>query len=208
MPKDRFLNLSAEKQERIMLAAVNELARVPFDEMSINRIIRDAGIPRGSFYQYFEDKNDLLLYIMKGYHEKMRDNIRHTLMQSNGDIFKVFTNALHLTIEFGTNNGNFGFCRNVFSNMRLNEENNFELVRINIADLLEEFMPIICLDNFKYTHKDDLLRICEIVSVLLRRTITQVFADIENIEQHKLNFESEITMLKHGILHKEGGCNV
>ena len=50
MPSERFLHLPEEKKMRIIKAALKEFARVSYDEISINRIIQDAGIPRGSFY--------------------------------------------------------------------------------------------------------------------------------------------------------------
>lgn len=50
---------AAEKRERLLLAAEEEFARVPYAEASINRMIRAAGIPRGSFYMYFRDKEEL-----------------------------------------------------------------------------------------------------------------------------------------------------
>ncbi|MBR3569954.1 MAG: helix-turn-helix transcriptional regulator, partial [Oscillibacter sp.] len=59
MCKETFLRLPEEKRARIVNAAWDEFAAVPFADASINRVIRAAGIPRGSFYQYFEDKNDL-----------------------------------------------------------------------------------------------------------------------------------------------------
>ena len=42
-----------------MNAIMHELMRVPFSEISINKIIHEANISRGSFYQYFNDKYDL-----------------------------------------------------------------------------------------------------------------------------------------------------
>ncbi|MDR1194120.1 MAG: TetR/AcrR family transcriptional regulator [Peptococcaceae bacterium] len=64
MPADRFFNLPAAKRERIFQAAVREFGRCRFSEASINQIIKDAGIPRGSFYQYFAGKEDLFLYVL------------------------------------------------------------------------------------------------------------------------------------------------
>ena len=50
MPSATFANLPAQKQERLLEAATREFSRRPFSEASINQIIKDAGIPRGSFY--------------------------------------------------------------------------------------------------------------------------------------------------------------
>ena len=67
MASERFLNLPEEKKQRIIAAAREELSRVPYDALSINRIIKEAGIPRGSFYDYFADKDDLIEYLMGDY---------------------------------------------------------------------------------------------------------------------------------------------
>ena len=65
MPSKTFFHLPAEKRERLLLAAEGEVARVPYAEASINRMIRAAGIPRGSFYMYFRDKEELFHYLLK-----------------------------------------------------------------------------------------------------------------------------------------------
>lgn len=63
MPKDTFLNLSAEKRNRILNAAMSVFSKVHYKKVTIDRIVNDAGIPKGSFYQYFEDKDDLYQYL-------------------------------------------------------------------------------------------------------------------------------------------------
>lgn len=63
MPKDTFNNLSADKKCRIFKAAVQEFSTRRFSDASINQIVKAAGIPRGSFYQYFDSKEDIYLYM-------------------------------------------------------------------------------------------------------------------------------------------------
>lgn len=65
MPNKTFYNLTQKKQDRILNAAINEFSRYPFKSASINRIIKEANIPRGSFYQYFDNKKDIYLYVFK-----------------------------------------------------------------------------------------------------------------------------------------------
>lgn len=65
LPSSTFLNLAPEKQEKLLSAAVREFTERPYNEASINRIVREAGIPRGSFYMYFRDKEDLFHYLME-----------------------------------------------------------------------------------------------------------------------------------------------
>ena len=64
MPKETFFNLPEEKRALISSVAIDEFANYSFDAASINRIVTSAGIAKGSFYQYFEDKRDLFLYIV------------------------------------------------------------------------------------------------------------------------------------------------
>ena len=65
MPKETFLKLPEEKKDKIIKAAKKEFARVPFEQTSIKNIVEDADIARGSFYQYFESKEDLLRIYFK-----------------------------------------------------------------------------------------------------------------------------------------------
>ena len=71
MPSSTFLNLPAQKQEKLLEAATREFSQRPYNEASINQIIKDAGIPRGSFYMYFTDKEELFRYVLSGYVDQM-----------------------------------------------------------------------------------------------------------------------------------------
>ena len=64
MPKNTFFNLPKEKRERIIKTAIEEFAQAPYQDISINHLIKCLGIPTGSFYQYFEDKKDLYFHIL------------------------------------------------------------------------------------------------------------------------------------------------
>lgn len=64
MPKQTFFNLPGEKQKRILNVAVKEFSEQGYKGANISRMVLEAGIAKGSFYQYFEDKDDLYLYIV------------------------------------------------------------------------------------------------------------------------------------------------
>ena len=70
MPKATFFRLPKAKQQRLMDAAYQEFARAPFNEASISNIIKQAGIPRGSYYQYFDDKADLYFYLLENVRQR------------------------------------------------------------------------------------------------------------------------------------------
>ena len=64
MPKQTFLNLPEEKRKVIIHAAVDEFAEYGLETASTNRIVANSSISKGSFYQYFEDKQDVFMYLL------------------------------------------------------------------------------------------------------------------------------------------------
>lgn len=67
MPTNTFYNLPKEKQEKVLEAAKEEFFRAKDGNVLVKNIVISAGIPRGSFYQYFESKEDLIDFIIKKY---------------------------------------------------------------------------------------------------------------------------------------------
>ncbi len=102
MPKTTFQNLPEEKRRRILAAISREIARVPFEDTSINRIVQDAGIPRGSFYQYFEDRDDLFQYMFLYYqHQTLRVDFNYFLNYT-GSAETVLCEVFGLIAKYGT----------------------------------------------------------------------------------------------------------
>lgn len=60
-----FFNLSKEKQARIIDSAILQFSRAHYNKVTIDSIVEGAGIPKGSFYQYFKNKDDLYDYIFE-----------------------------------------------------------------------------------------------------------------------------------------------
>lgn len=65
MPTQTFFNLPQEKRQAILDAALDEFAGNDYRNASISRIVARTGIAKGSFYQYFDDKKDLYLYLIE-----------------------------------------------------------------------------------------------------------------------------------------------
>jgi AcrR family transcriptional regulator len=58
MPKDTWTNLPESKRARILEVAMREFGARGFSAGSLNVIAREAGIAKGSLFQYFDDKLD------------------------------------------------------------------------------------------------------------------------------------------------------
>ncbi len=81
MPKHTFYDLKPQKKAIVFQAAVKEFAVYSFDESNISRIVKAADIARGSFYQYFEDKGDLYLYVLEEIGKAKREFIEPALVR-------------------------------------------------------------------------------------------------------------------------------
>ena len=100
MPTERFYRLPKEKIEIIRSAAIHEFKRVPPVEVSINRIVQEADISRGSFYTYFDDKYDLLKWLMEDFIENYRRFYVEGLKENHGNIWKVLEEVFDNTITW------------------------------------------------------------------------------------------------------------
>lgn len=106
MCTETFLRLPEEKRTRFLNAAWEEFTATPFVGVSVNQIVRRAGIPRGSFYQYFTDKNDLFSYLLEEMRNHLKEEYRQVLEDNGGDIFQAqldcfdrMTSRDHLTLD-------------------------------------------------------------------------------------------------------------
>lgn len=102
MPKQTFFNLPAEKRETIMNAAVEEFAQYGLENASTNRIVKNSGIAKGSFYQYFEDKQDVFMHVLERIEqEEMAFFQTKHPPDHNMDVFHYFRWMIKTGMEFG-----------------------------------------------------------------------------------------------------------
>lgn len=117
MPTETFFNLPKEKQKRILLAAKKEFSRAGLNEASIANVIKDATIPRGSFYQYFENKEDLFYYYLHTIGENSHRKLIQSIKKANGNVFEGFETLFSEIIPKIFVGDHALFYKNVFMNM-------------------------------------------------------------------------------------------
>ncbi|MBE6082910.1 MAG: TetR/AcrR family transcriptional regulator [Tissierellaceae bacterium] len=202
MPKTTFYNLPPEKKKRIFEAARKEFSRVPYNKASINQIIQDANISRGSFYTYFEDKKDLVQYMMDEYATKLVIQGKKTLENSNGDIFATFTDLFNFTLEYSIVRDAMSMFKNIFVGMHtsgdfaisetFNFRNEMEDIKALISNINTENL---CVDN-----KEELKDLLEILICIMKFSILHAPTTSENLPQAKAHFLNKINIIKYGIL--------
>ena len=100
MIKKTFYNLPEEKRQRIIDAIMKEFSSSTAEKVSINRIIKTANISRGSFYQYFDDKVDLVEVLTKKFIDLSLEGANIALKYSNNDIFYTYEKLFEIISDF------------------------------------------------------------------------------------------------------------
>lgn len=200
MPTSTFYNLPEEKKEKLLDAIKNEFTRVPYSEVSINKIIQAADISRGSFYQYFEDKDDMLSYIMLGYQKAVFDVAKNSLIASEGDLFQMFLVIYHFAIDFVMEESTNSFLKNVFADTRINTGLFTKRSKEEVLNhLTEQFMPYANLNLLDLQDKEDLSNIVELLAATTRDAIAETFIDFDEIERSKADYYVKMKLLKRGL---------
>ena len=105
MPKQTFLNLPMEKRDLIINVAIDEFVEFGLENASTNRIVANSGISKGSFYQYFEDKQDVFMYLLSILEqEKLAFFEGKRPSNSNMDTFEYFRWMIKTGMEFNSAN--------------------------------------------------------------------------------------------------------
>ncbi len=81
-----FRQLPPDKQERVLDAALTEFADQGYQAASLNRLVAQAGIAKGSLYQYFPNKEGIF---------------RHIFQFSLGQVQRTLTTVKEETLEEG-----------------------------------------------------------------------------------------------------------
>ncbi|RPJ20215.1 MAG: TetR/AcrR family transcriptional regulator [Chloroflexi bacterium] len=100
MPKQTFLNLSEEKRRVFVEIALDEFANNDYNSASVSKIVEKAGIAKGSLYQYFEDKQDLFLYLLDVANQEMLAHVTQTPPPDpNADFFETLRWQMSVTVQ-------------------------------------------------------------------------------------------------------------
>ncbi|MGR3279569.1 TetR/AcrR family transcriptional regulator [Acaryochloris marina NIES-2412] len=128
MPSQTFFNLPDRRRQNIINAAIDEFTNHSYESASISAIVNRAKIAKGSFYQYFQDKQDLYLYLVDQALEARNSFITTANLPSIQAGFFVYLRVLYQTVlEFqlanpawsqilfrGPNHGDVPFREEVF----------------------------------------------------------------------------------------------
>ena len=97
---------SFEKREELIDAAFTEFGEKGYENASLNNILKEAGISKGTFYYHFKNKEDLYIYLIDILiQEKMNFfNKNINLSNLNDDIFSILKTLIKTGMEFAHHN--------------------------------------------------------------------------------------------------------
>jgi AcrR family transcriptional regulator len=201
LPKPTFYNLKEEKRNILVEAAKKEFSRVSLYDASISNILKTAGIPRGSFYQYFENKEDAFFYLVREHARKRFETFIALLKIHNGDLFEATRVMFHSMLEFSYENGQNNFIRNVLLNMNYKIEKTFTqtLTKETIDHRYGEIFQLVNKDQFSIESKKDLYHVLQILSAVTFHNLVQSIADELTLEEAMAKYMKEIKMIKRGL---------
>ena len=99
-PKNTFRNLPEDKQRRITVAAVHEFAEYGFKQASVNRIVKETGIAKGSLYQYFAGKEALYLHVFADFIELVKQTVKENETTDDGELFRRIRFVIKAGLQF------------------------------------------------------------------------------------------------------------
>ncbi len=201
MPKLTFFNLPEEKRELLIQSAKKEFSRVPLSEASIANIIKSAGIPRGSFYQYFEDKEDAFYYILEEQMKMHHQSFFTALKKNHGDLFESFIEIFrYMLIEF-QDQENVAFYRNIFLNMNYKMESKFTqgFNKKNLDEQFSEWINDIDLKTLNISNEQEVVHVIKIIAAVTTNNLIQHFAKKVPYDEALKNYIFEINLLKKGL---------
>lgn len=207
MPKQTFFNLPTEKQQTLIHAAKKEFSRVPLNEAAIANIVKDADIPRGSFYQYFADKEDAFYYLLEQQMEVHNNHFFTLVKQHNGDLFDSFIAVFRKMFKEFQEKENRDFFRNAFLNMNYKMEKKLA-AGFSQKKKEEKFHQIFKeVDmhtlNIDPSNAEETKHIFEIFIAVTSHNLMRAFAQDVSYDQAVKDYSFEIYLLKAGLAKKE-----
>lgn len=200
MIKKTFYNLPYEKRKRITDAVIKEFMERPNEKVSINRIIKTAEISRGSFYQYFDDKVDLIEIITKTMFDESSNKAKEILKLSCGDLFVMYIKMFDYFGDYSSQKQTMKIMRNIVDSFKANDDLVSEYLknRFNIALSNNEIYLIVDRQNLKFQDNESVKCLIEILTQVLKNAIFDVFVAGSDREEVRERLIKKIDIIKQG----------
>ena len=202
MIKPTFYNLSDDKRKRVLQAILEEFADTDSEKISINRIIKRANISRGSFYQYFDDKVDLVEVLFLTLVDMNIKDAYRALSESDGDIFALYNSFLEILFRLSKdefyNNIMRNLCRSMYSTDSLVAE--YVQTRCRGFDELNQLAQCVNRSKLRLSTDEEMVALHQIFVAILRDCANRLYVLDVSAAVLKSDFDRKIEIIKYGAL--------
>jgi len=202
MPKDMFNHIPKEKQEMFLNVAIKEFTTKSFEKVSVNSIIKSARISRGSFYTYFENKEELFNYIFKQVREKRFSHAKDIIKESNRDFFVFVKRLFEYDFENFSTENKYSLFRNYIHYIQVNKKGSIKdsiilPLSTNSKEKEDKFSNLFDIKDYKINDLE-FLDLVEMTMILVVNTFIKF--ETENLSKEEVLkiFNSRIEILQHG----------
>jgi len=203
MPKQTYFNLAKDKKDRIFNAGVLEFSYHDLFEASVNTIVRIANISKGSFYQYFEDKQEFYWYIVTEIIFGSVETYETILLKNEGDFLQteedLFNGLLDLFDDSKYRTLLAHVYRTSYMELKSKLSNRGSTIYIDMYDVLMKFG----FKGYNIRSKDDFLVAFELVRNISNHTIMTMISDDLSKNDAKTLYKRQIEYVNNG-LRKRG----
>ncbi len=201
MPKATYFKLSEAKQNQIIQAGMNGFSKASFNEVKISSIIKEAKIPRSSFYDYFDDKLDLFKYLIGIIGEAKKKYFEEVLDQ-NTDFFDYLSSILKAGAKFAASKPEYdAIGKRMYKDFELMKEIFGEAMQ----DIPNEYEAIIRKGIENHTIRADIniKFIAQVLSILSSQLIVENMDETHNLSEIiEESVEHMMDFIKQGIGHQ------
>lgn len=100
MPNKTYINLPEERKSEIIEIALKEFLEHDYDSASLNQIIKNLGITRGSFYRYFDSKEELYRYLIDETMKQKNEFINLNIELDSNDFFIILKQGMKRHVRY------------------------------------------------------------------------------------------------------------
>ena len=169
--------------------------------------MQKAEIPRGSFYQYFQGKEDLFRYLLQGCHERLFGYLESALRDTGGDIFLTALALFDKLTELDASQQEPGFCKNLIANLRVRDQGILESLRRLREDRLKRLLPLVNRKALSLATAEELELAAELLQSLLRCAATELFAPEGDAAAVRERLVKKLELLRRGLSRRGEDAN-
>lgn len=196
---------SFERKTQLLQSALDEFSLNKYDDASLNSIIKNARISKGTFYYHFKNKQDLYIYLIE-YSTNMKWEFIHKRTSDLNenfkkmDIFEMFKCQARIGVEFAMEHPKY----HKLAKMLVKEKGNeiFDVIKERLEAGSERLLAMIDQGiekgDFKTSFPKDF--IVKTISFMFTHFDEIFYADgVMVLEETLENLNNYVDFMKHGL---------